>query len=208
MSRRAEILMESNMQDLAVEKPQWDVGSQPSGKILSLDRQGAKKVLEIYVQRSLSCCEKSAVKKFQEGSRRKGRKGEGLQRSKSDFCKYSCAKLSPRKDQEEGPKASDLDEALDDESKAPGEVPKEEPEPKRKSTKNSSQGKTQRTWFKSLLNLLFKKSPEDQKENTGQKAKEKDAKAPHSSKPEGAKRPGVELGTTTNQNHMPKSWLR
>ncbi|XP_014803971.1 PREDICTED: uncharacterized protein C6orf222 homolog isoform X2 [Calidris pugnax] len=196
MSRRAEILMESNMQDLAVEKPQWDVGSQPSGKILSLDRQGAKKVLEIYVQRSLSCCEKSAAKKFQEGSRRRGKKGDGLQRSKSDFCKYSCAKLSPRKDQEEGPKASELDEALDDESKAPGEVPKEEPEPKRKSTKNSSQGKTQRTWFKSLLNLLFKKSPEDQKENTGQKAKEKDAKAPHSSKPEGAKRPGVELGTS------------
>ncbi|XP_009945227.1 PREDICTED: uncharacterized protein LOC104343122 [Leptosomus discolor] len=154
------------MQALAVEKPRWDVERQPSGKILSLDRQGAKKVLEIYVSRSLSCCENSVAKKMlQEGARRRGRKADGLQRSKSDFCKYSSAKFSPKKDQEEGPKTPDLDKALDDESKAPREVPKEEPETKRKSTKNSSQGKTQRTWFKSFLNFLFKKNAEEQKEN-------------------------------------------
>lgn len=196
----------SNMRALAAEKPPWDAGRQPSGKILSLDRQGAKKVLEIYVRRSLSCCENSLVakKKLQEGSRRQGRKADGLQRSKSDFSKYSCAKFSPRKDQEEGSKASDLNEALDDESKAPREVPKKEPEPKKKSTKNSSQGKTQRTWFKSFLNLLFKKSPEDQKENAGQKAKEKDAKAPHSSKPEGAKGPGGDFSTSPPLGRAPK----
>ncbi|KAM6369900.1 uncharacterized protein J5M81_013682 [Pluvialis apricaria] len=202
MSRRAEILMESNTRALAAEKLPWDAGRQPSGKILSLDRQGAKKVLEIYVRRSLSCCENSLVakKRLQEGARRQGRKADELQRSESDFCKYSCAKLSPRKDQEKGPKASDLDEALDDESKAPREVPKEELEPKRKSTKNSSQGKTQRTWFKSFLNVLFKKSPEDQKEN----AKEKDAKAPHSSKPEGAKGPGGVFSTSPPLGRAPK----
>ncbi|XP_026720269.1 apoptosis facilitator Bcl-2-like protein 14 isoform X2 [Athene cunicularia] len=206
MSRRAEILMESNMQVLAAEKPRWDVGRQPSGKILSLDRQGAKKVLEIYVRRSLSCCENSLVAKktLQEGARRRGRKADGLQRSKSDFSKYSCAKLSPRKDQEEEPKAQDPDKALDDESKAPKEVSKEELEPKRKSTKNSSQGKTQRTWFKSFLNFLFKKSPEEQKENAGQKAKEKDAKAPHSSKPEGGKRSGGDLSTSPPLGRAPK----
>ncbi|XP_055675928.1 apoptosis facilitator Bcl-2-like protein 14 [Falco peregrinus] len=190
--------MESNMQALAGEKPWQDMGRQPSGKILSLDRQGAKKVLEIYVKRSLSCCENSlmAKKKFQERAGGRGRKAGGLQRSKSDFCKYSCAKHGPRKDQEEQPKAPDLDEALDENSKAPGEVPKEELEPKRKSTKNSSQGKTQRTWFKSFLNVIFKKSPEDQKESAGQKAKQKDAKAPHSSKTEGAKRPGGDWSTS------------
>ncbi|XP_052671120.1 apoptosis facilitator Bcl-2-like protein 14 isoform X2 [Harpia harpyja] len=206
MSRRAEILMESNMWALAAEKPRWDVGRQPSGKILSLDRQGAKKVLEIYVRRSLSCCENSPVAKkmLQERAGGRGRKSGGLQRSKSDFCKYSCAKLSPKKDQEEGPKALDLDEPLDDDSKAPVEVPKEEREPKRKSTKNSSQGKAQRTWFKSFLNFLFKRSPEDQKENTGQKAKEKDAKGPHSSKPEGAKRLGGDLSTSPPLGRAPK----
>lgn len=192
------VFLHSNMQALAVEKPRWDAGRQPSGKILSLDRQGAKKVLEIYVRRSLSCCENSLVAKKmrQERARGQGRKAGGLQRSKSDFCKYSCAKLSPKKDQEEGPKAPELDEALDDDSTAPGEVPKEEPKSKRKSTKNSSQGKTQRTWFKSFLNFLFKKSPEDQKENAGQKAKEKDAKAPHSSKPEGTKKPEGDSSTS------------
>ncbi|KAM6333375.1 uncharacterized protein FN964_014294 isoform 1-T3 [Alca torda] len=189
--------MESNVRALAAEMTPLDAGWQPSGKILSLDRQGAKKVLEIYVRRSLSCCSAElAKKKFQDGSRRRGRKADGLQRSKSDFCKYSCAKLSPRKDQQEAPKVPDLDEALDDESNAPEDAPKEEPEPKRKSTKNSSQGKTQRNWFKSFINFLFKKSPEDQKENTGQKAKGKDAKAPHGSKPEGAKRSGGDLSTS------------
>ncbi|KAM6041249.1 uncharacterized protein LJ206_019999 isoform 3-T3 [Theristicus caerulescens] len=200
------VFLHSNMQALAAEKPRWDAGMHPSGKILSLDRQGAKKVLEIYVRRSLSCCETSlgAKKTLQERARGRGRKAGGLQRSKSDFCKYSCAKLSPKKDQEEGPKAPDLDEALDDDSKAPREVPKEEPERKRKSTKNSSQGKTQRTWFKGFLNFLFKKSPEDQKEHTGQKAKEKDAKAPHSSKPEGAKRPGGDSSTSPPLGRTPK----
>lgn len=196
------VFLRSNMQALAEEKPRWDATRQPSGKILSLDRQGAQKVLEIYVRRSLSCCENSLVakKRLQERAGGRARKSGGLQRSKSDFCKYSPAKLSPKKDQEEGPKAPDLD----DDSKAPGEVPKEEPEPKRKSTKNSSQGKTQRTWFKSFLNFLFKKSPEDQKENAGQKAKEKDAKAPHSSKSDGAKRPGGDSSTSLPPGRAPK----
>ncbi|XP_065554712.1 apoptosis facilitator Bcl-2-like protein 14 isoform X3 [Lathamus discolor] len=187
MSRGAEILMESSMQALAAEKPRRDVARQPSGKILSLDRQGAKKVLEIYVKRSLSCCE-NPKKPLQARGGGRRRKAAELQRSKSDFCKYSCTRHSPRKEQEDRPKALELDEALHDDSEAPGEVSKEELEPKRKSTKNSSQGKTQRTWFKAVLNFLFKKSPEDQKENVGQKAKEKDAKAPHSPKSEGVKR--------------------
>ncbi|XP_069731890.1 uncharacterized protein [Phaenicophaeus curvirostris] len=192
------VFFHSNMQALAVEKPPWDVGRQPSGKILSLDRQGAKKVLEIYVRRSLSCCEKSlmAKKTLQERAGGRGRKVDELQRSRSDFSKYSCAKLVPKKDQEERPKASNLDGALDDDSKSSREVLKEDPEPKRKSTKNSSQSKIQRTWFKSFLNLLLKKSPEDQKENTRHKAKEKDAKTSHSSKTEGAKRPGGNSGTS------------
>ncbi|XP_061869781.1 uncharacterized protein LOC104557168 isoform X2 [Colius striatus] len=162
---------------------------QPSGKILSLDRQGAKKVLEMYVRRSLSCCENSPAAK--EGARRGGRKADGLQRSKSDFCKYSCAKHSPRKEQEEKPKVQNLGEVVDDDSKAPVEAPKEQLEIKRKSTKNASQGKIQHTWFKSALNFLLKKSPEEQKEHAGQKAKEKGAPAPQN-RPEGAKGPRVD----------------
>ncbi|XP_010142440.1 PREDICTED: apoptosis facilitator Bcl-2-like protein 14 [Buceros rhinoceros silvestris] len=192
------------MRALAAEKPQWDAAWQPSGKILSLDRQGAKKVLEIYVRRSLSCCEKSVEAKetLQEGARR--RKADGLQRSKSDFCKNSCAKLSPKKDQKEGSKAPELDKALDDESKAPWEVRKEKLEPKRKSTKNSSHGKTQHTWFKSFLNFLLKRSSEEQKENAGQKVTEKDVKTSHSSKPEGAKRPRGDPGTSPPLGRAPK----
>lgn len=198
------IFLCSDVRALAAEKPRWDAGWQVSGKILSLDRQGAKKVLEIYVRRSLSCCEKlvEAKKTLQEGARR--RKTDGLQRSKSDFCKNSCAKLSPKKDQEEGSKAPELDKALDDESKAPGEVLKEKLEPKRKSRKNSSHGKTQHTWFKSFLNFLLKRNSEEQKENAGQKVMEKDVKTPHSSKLEGAKRPGGDLGTSPPLGRAPK----
>lgn len=91
------------MQAAAAEMPRWDVGMQPSGKILSLDRREAKKVLEIYVKRSLSCYESSLVAKktLQEKDRGQRRKLDGLQRSESDFCTYSCAKPSPREDQEE-----------------------------------------------------------------------------------------------------------
>ncbi|KAM6044084.1 uncharacterized protein VSU04_013646 isoform 2-T3 [Chlamydotis macqueenii] len=179
------VFLHSKVQTVAMDQLWWDTGKQPSGKILSLDRQGAKKVLEIYVRRSLSCCENSllAKKKLQEKAGGQGRKAGRLQRSKSDFCKYSCTKLGPRKDQEEESEESDLDEALNDNSKAPGEINKEEPEPRRKR-------KTQRSWFKSLFSVLFKMSPENQKENRGQKAREKDAKALYSSRTEGAKRAG------------------
>ncbi|XP_038018718.1 apoptosis facilitator Bcl-2-like protein 14 isoform X5 [Motacilla alba alba] len=196
-------MMESSTRAPAEEMPQWDVGGQPLGKILSLDRREAKKVLEIYVKRSLSCHENSLVAKktLQEKDRGRWRKTDGLQRSESDFCTYSRAKPSPRKDQEERLKAPDLEETLGDDSKAPQEVPKEGLKAKRKSTKNSSQGKTQRSgskpvWLKGFLNLFFKRSPEDQKENTGQKAKEKDVKALQGSKPEGAKKHRVDFSTS------------
>ncbi|KAI1230913.1 hypothetical protein IHE44_0008346 [Lamprotornis superbus] len=116
MSKGAEIPMESNTWAAAEEMPQSDVGGQPLGKILSLDRREAKKVLEIYVKRSLSCHENSVVAKktFLEKDRGRGRK----------------------------------------------------------------------------------KSPEDQKENTAQKAKEKDVKAPQGSKPEGAKKHRVDSSTS------------
>ncbi|XP_071434804.1 protein BNIP5 isoform X1 [Pithys albifrons albifrons] len=195
VSKRAEILMESNLRVPAMEMPRWDVGRQPSGKILSLDRKKAKKVLEIYVRRSLSCRENPPVapKLLQEKIGGRGRKTDGLQRSESDFCMYSRARSSPKKDRKEGLKVVDLEEALDDDSKSSQEVPKEGPKSKRKNTKNSSQGKTQQsgskpTWLKTVLNFFFKRSPEDQKENAGQKAKDKDAKAPQGSKPEGAKK--------------------
>ncbi|XP_041316451.1 apoptosis facilitator Bcl-2-like protein 14 isoform X1 [Pyrgilauda ruficollis] len=195
-------MMESNTRAPAEEMPQWDVGRQPSGKILSLDRREAKKVLEIYVKRSLSCHENSLVAKktLQEKDRGRGRKTDGLQRSESDFCTYSSVKPSPRKDQEERLKAPDLEETLGDDSKAAQEVPKEGLKAKRKSTKNSSQSKTQRSgskpvWLKGFLNLFLKKSPEDQKENTGQKAKEKDVKH-QGSKPEGAKKHRVDSSTS------------
>lgn len=195
--------MKSNTWSAAEEMPQSDVGGQPLGKILSLDRGEAKKVLEIYVKRSLSCHEKSLVAKktFLEKDRGRGRKVDGLQRSESDFCTYSCAKTSPRKDQEERLRAPDLEEALSEDSKTSQEVPKEGLKAKRKSTKNSSQGKTQHShskpaWLKSFLNLVLKKSPEDQKENTAQKAKEKDVKAPQGSKSEGAKKHRVDSNTS------------
>ncbi|XP_035203316.1 apoptosis facilitator Bcl-2-like protein 14 isoform X3 [Oxyura jamaicensis] len=208
MSRRTEILMESKVQALAADQQPWDAGQQPLRTILSLDRQGAKKVLEIYVRRSLSCCENSqaAKERLQEGARRRARKAVRLQRSESDFCKYSCAKLSLKKDQEEAPKVLELEQALFEESKAsaPGEASKEELETKKKSTKISSQGKTQRTWFKSFLNFLFKKSPEDQKENAGQKAKEKDAKTPYSSKTEGARKPRADSSMSPTLGKAPR----
>ncbi|KAM4759859.1 protein BNIP5 isoform 1-T1 [Cyanocitta cristata] len=203
MPKGAEKLMESNTRAPAAEVPRWDVGMQPSGKILSLDRREAQKVLEIYVKRSLSCHESSLVgkKTLQERDRGQGRKLDGLQRSESDFCTYSRAKPSPRKEQEERLKAPDPEEALDDDSKAPQEVPKEGLKPEKKSTKNSSQGKTQHsgskpTWLKSFLNLFLKKSPEDQKENAGKKSKEKDVKAPQGSKPEGARKHRVDSSTS------------
>lgn len=205
------VFLHSNTRAPAEEMLQWDVGRQPSGKILSLDRRKAQKVLEIYVKRSLSCHENSLVAKkpLQERNRGRGRKTDGLQRSESDFCMYSCAKPSPRKDQEERLKAPDLEEALDDDSKASQEVPKEGLKAKRKSTKNSSQGKIQRsslkrTWLKGFLNLFLKKSPEDQKENTGQKAKEKDVKAPQGSKPEGAKKHRVDSNTSPTAGRAQK----
>ncbi|KAM4885263.1 uncharacterized protein FYW23_012263 isoform 1-T1 [Sylvia borin] len=199
MSKGAEILMESNTQAPAEEMPRWDVGREPLGKILSLDRREAKKVLEIYVKRSLSCHENSLVAKktLQDKDRGRGRKVDGLQRSESDFSTYSGAKPSPRKEeQEDRLKAPDLEEVLGDDSQTPQEVPKEGLKVKRKSTKNSSQSKTQHsgskpTWLKGFLNL-FKKSPEDQKE----KAKEKDVKAPQDSKPEGAKKHRVDSSTS------------
>ncbi|XP_062365483.1 apoptosis facilitator Bcl-2-like protein 14 isoform X2 [Cinclus cinclus] len=197
------VFLHSNTWAAAEEMPQSDVGGQPLGKILSLDRLEAKKVLEIYVKRSLSCHENSLVAKkaLLEKDRGRGRKADGLQRSESDFFMYSYAKPSPRKDQEERLRAPDLEEALGDDSKASQEMPKEELKAKRKSTKNSSQGKTQHscsktTWLKGFLNLFLKKSPEDQKENTGQKPKEKDVKAPQGSKPEGVKKHKVDSGTS------------
>ncbi|XP_064029615.1 uncharacterized protein LOC135191333, partial [Pogoniulus pusillus] len=199
-------LLCSTQQALAGERLRWDAERQPLGRILSLDRQEAKRVLEIYVSRSLSCRESlpAARKGLQEGARRRGRKADGLQRSTSDSCQASCAKLSPEKDREERPKALDTDKALDDESKAAKEVPKEKPEPKKKSSKTSCQGKSQHTWFKTVINFLFRRSSEEQKESSGQKAKEKDARAPHSSKPEAAKRSGVDSSTSPALGRAPK----
>ncbi|XP_010211939.1 PREDICTED: uncharacterized protein LOC104566831 [Tinamus guttatus] len=160
-----------------VDMAAWDQGRSPSGKILSLDRQGAKKVLEIYVRRSLSCCESSLAAKRRAQERAGGKRAAKLQRSKSDFCNYSCSKISPRKDQEEGPNTSDLEEALDNTSKA---------------------------WFKSFLNFLFRKNPDDQKENAGQKAKEKDIKAPHSTKSDVPRRPGTDVNTAPPPGKHPR----
>ncbi|XP_021232606.1 apoptosis facilitator Bcl-2-like protein 14 [Numida meleagris] len=200
--------MESKTRVVPAEQQRWDAAWQPSGSILSLDRQGAKKVLEIYVRRSLSCCEntQAAKERLQERARARGRKAAGLQRSESDFGKYSHAKRSPKKEQEEAAKELGLEEDVVEESKAlaPGEDPKAEPEPKRKSTKSPPQGKAQRTWFKSFLNLLFKKSPEEQKENTGQKTKEKDARTPYSSKTEGARRPRADTTTSPTLGKAPR----
>ncbi|XP_065596294.1 apoptosis facilitator Bcl-2-like protein 14 isoform X2 [Cyrtonyx montezumae] len=200
--------MESKTRVVPAERQRWDAAWQPSGSILSLDRQGAKKVLEIYVRRSLSCCEstQAAKERLQERARARGRKADRLQRSESDFGKYSHAKHSLKKEQEEAAKEPGLEEDGVEERKAsaPGEDPKAEPEPKRKSTKSSPQGKTQRTWFKSFLNLLFKKSPEEQKENTGQKAKEKDVKTPYSSKTEGARRPRADTSTSPTLGKAPR----
>ncbi|KAF2985485.1 hypothetical protein EK904_006319, partial [Melospiza melodia maxima] len=111
----------SNTQTPAEEMPRWDIGGQPLGKILSLDRREAKKVLEIYVKRSLSCHENSLVAKrtLQEKDGGRGRKTDRLQRSESDFCTYSCAKPSPRKDQEERLRAPDLEETLGAEAERP-----------------------------------------------------------------------------------------
>ncbi|XP_015506004.1 apoptosis facilitator Bcl-2-like protein 14 isoform X2 [Parus major] len=197
------VSLHSNTRDPAEEMPRWDVGRQLSGKILSLDRREAKKVLEIYVKRSLSCHENSLVAKktLQEKGGGRGKNMDRLQRSESDFCTYPCVTPSPRKDQEERLKTPGPEEALDDGSKAPQEVPTEGLKDKRKSTKNSSQSKTQHSgskpgWLKGFLNLFFKKSPEDQKENTGQKAKEKDVKAPQGSKPEGARKHKVDSSTS------------
>lgn len=186
------VFLHSSTWAAAEKMPQLDVGGQPLGKILSLDRLEAKKVLEIYVKRSLSCYENShaAKKNLLEKDRGRGRKVDGLQRSESDFLMYSRATPSPRKDQEERLRAPELEEALGDDSKASQEVPKEGLKVKRKSSKNSSKP----AWLKGFLNLVLRKSPEDQKENTGQNAKEKDAKAPQGSKPEGAKKHRVDSG--------------
>ncbi|XP_067387633.1 protein BNIP5 [Emydura macquarii macquarii] len=157
----------------------WETESLHRGKILSLNRTEAKKVLEIYVKRTLSNCDDSraAKRRMEEAKGAQVKKVTKLRRSVSDFCRYSSSKTIMRKSQADRVKAARLDDALSEKSKplACGNTTEDEQKPKAKGLKSLSQGKNQSSWIKTLLNSLSRKNTADCKEHSHKKTKEKDA---------------------------------
>ncbi|KAM4795728.1 uncharacterized protein WCC33_000809 [Rhinophrynus dorsalis] len=134
------------------------------GKFLSLDKQEAKRVLEIYIRRSLSNCEEKT-----KGYQRTAKRHKRVERSASDFCKPGKftvrakeKKLSLQKKAEED-KVDEQDLGnvkTPDISEGAGAVVK----PLSTDTAKGSPGVKKPSWFKNFLGLLFKKK-EDKKEN-------------------------------------------
>uniref|UniRef100_A0A8C8RIE8 Uncharacterized protein n=1 Tax=Pelusios castaneus TaxID=367368 RepID=A0A8C8RIE8_9SAUR len=147
------------------------------GKFLSLDRTEAKRVLELYVKRTLSNCEDSlaAKKRIEEARGAQVKKMAKLQRSASDFCRYSGSKIIMRKGQTDRVTALRLTDSLSEKNKplACGNTTEDEQKPKGKGLKSS--GKNQHPWIKSLLNFLTRKNTDDCKEHFHKTTKEKEA---------------------------------
>ncbi|CAM4610234.1 unnamed protein product [Lepidochelys kempii] len=181
----------------------WESESQPKGKFLSLDRKDAKKVLEIYVKRTLSSCEDSfaAKKRVEEANGAQGKKMTKLRRAASDFCGYSGSKLIMRKGQADRAKALRLEDTLSEKSKplACGNPTEDEQKPKGKGLKSLSSGKNQRSWIKTLLNFFYQKNTDDYKEHSHKKTKEKEAsvqQAPSCMEAEAATRTGADSSSS------------
>lgn len=170
----------------------WETESHPKGKFLSLDRKDAKKVLEIYVKRTLSNCEDSfaAKKRVEEANGAQGKKMTKLRRAASDFYGYSGSKIVVRKGQADRAQALRLEDALSEKSKplACGNATEDEQKPKGKGLKSLSQRKNQHPWIKTLLNFFYQKNTDDYKEHSDKKTKEKEA----SMEAEVATKPGAD----------------
>ncbi|KAM7169414.1 protein BNIP5 [Macrochelys suwanniensis] len=170
----------------------WETESQPRGKFLSLDKKDAKKVLEIYVRRTLSNCDDSfaAKKRVEEANGAQGKKMTKLRRATSDLYRYSGSKIIMRKGQADRTKALRLEDALSEKSKplACGNATEDEQKPKGKGLK----GKNQHPWIKSLLNFFNRKNTDDYKEHSCKKMKEKEA----SMEAEAATRPGADSSSS------------
>ncbi|XP_038235601.1 protein BNIP5-like [Dermochelys coriacea] len=180
----------------------WESESQPKRKFLSLDKKDAKKVLEIYVKRTLSNCEDSfaAKKRVEEANGAQGKKMTKLRRAASDFCGYSGSKLIMRKHQADRAKALRLEDALSEKSKplACGNATEDEQKPKGKGLKSLSQGKNQPSWIKTLLNFFDWKNT-DCKEHSYKKTKEKETsmqRAPSCMEAEMATRTGADSSSS------------
>ncbi|XP_024067979.2 uncharacterized protein C6orf222 homolog [Terrapene carolina triunguis] len=177
----------------------WETESHHRGKFLSLDKKDAKKVLEIYVKRTLSNCEDSfaAKKRVEEANGAQGKKMTKLQRAASDFYGYSGSKIVMRKGQADRAQALRLEDALSEKSKplACENATEDEQKPKGKGLKNLSQGKNQHPWIKTLLNFFYGKNSDDYKEHSDKKTKEKEAsmeRAPSCIEAEAATRTGAD----------------
>nr|XP_014430172.1 uncharacterized protein C6orf222 homolog [Pelodiscus sinensis]XP_025041526.1 uncharacterized protein C6orf222 homolog [Pelodiscus sinensis] len=172
--------------------------SHSRGKFLSLDRKEAKKVLEMYVKRTLSNCEDSlaAKKRVEEAKGVQGKRTRKLRRAASDFYEYSGSRLVTRKGQADRARAARPADAASVQSKplACGNATEEEQKPKGKGLKSLPPGKTQHPWIKALLNFFFQKNTDDHKEHACKKTKEKEASlqgAPTGTEAEVATRIGV-----------------
>ncbi|XP_019348003.1 uncharacterized protein LOC102573735 isoform X1 [Alligator mississippiensis] len=156
-----------------------EIERNPRRKILSLDRQDAKRVLELYVKHTLSNCEDSfaAKERLQEGSGGQVKKTARLQRSASDFCRYSSFRGIRRKSQADKAKAQQSEDAGSKKKKqvACGSTTDNEQKPKGKSSKNVPEGKSQYSGIKTFMNFLFRRNTDEHKEKSCRKKKDKDA---------------------------------
>ncbi|XP_069095077.1 protein BNIP5-like [Pleurodeles waltl] len=144
----------------------------PLGSLRHLDSQGAKKVLEIYVKRSLSDCEAKTrgylITPVDLSNRRtETKKWRKVQRSMSDFGKYQGRRnmevpLDKSKPQSRtGIKAKNADDRNDQTELSQREVVVENGSTTGKSIHKVKQGKGQQSWLKTLLSFFTKRKDDE-----------------------------------------------
>ncbi|XP_069489653.1 protein BNIP5-like [Ambystoma mexicanum] len=152
-----------------------DAEQNPGSSLLILDSQEVKKVLEIYVKRSLSNCEAKTrnyeVVPVDLGMQRSTKKWKKLKRSMSDFGKYSGRrytvpdenKLPPKKETNTANARACKDQIRPSQkemSEAEGHVRGIE-----RPILKAKQGKNQPSWLKNLINFFRRSKDEDNKED-------------------------------------------
>ncbi|KAM4701799.1 uncharacterized protein O3C94_002679 [Discoglossus pictus] len=142
------------------------------GKILPLDRQEAKKVLEIYVKRSLSSCDKK-TEKYQLLEKRRKK----VQRSASDFHKSTGCQFTDRVKVIKRTEVNNTQEVEKHElvgDKMASDISEDTTDMHLPACTDNAKGlQTMKkpSWFKNFLGLLFKKK-EDKKEEKSMKCAE------------------------------------
>nr|XP_033773194.1 uncharacterized protein LOC117347020 [Geotrypetes seraphini] len=130
-------------------------------KFLSLDRQEAKKVLEIYVRRSLSNYESKTRRQ-----ERTGKRVKNLQRSESDYVQYTGRKTAEKIVRGERERESPVEQK--NVVKAPASGKQEDKEHGStevdKSLLNMKKVKKQTSWIKTIFSFFSKRKEEGSKE--------------------------------------------